>query len=115
MIILSYYNKMICFIICFVIIFLIITKLLLKIFKKKCNDEINIIKNEINKQADIIINNFFKDKIINNKNITLDECILLFENSEYDNLEEFSESKMRNAESYRNIYEKYYKKAKITN
>ena len=72
----------------------------------------NYIKNKAIKKANNIIINFFINQLKKNNNITLDECILLFENSPYDNLKDFSKTKMRTEEGYRNIYKKHYKKAK---
>ena len=42
------------------------------------------------------------------KHISLDDCILLFEKSKHKNLNDFSKSKMRTSESYRQIYDKFY-------
>tara|TARA_Y100001970_G_C14247071_1_gene869056 strand:+ start:1307 stop:1615 length:309 start_codon:yes stop_codon:yes gene_type:complete len=87
--------------------------------KNNINNSQNIqniqnIQNKTNKKADNIIINFFIKQLKNNNNLSLDKCILLFENSEYDNLKDFSDSKMRTVEGYRNNYEKYYKKAKYS-
>lgn len=66
------------------------------------------IKNKTIKQAEKIIIDFFYKCIKKNKHISLDNCILLFENSKYTNLNDFSKSKMRTPENYRQIYHKFY-------
>ena len=52
--------------------------------------------------------------LIENPNISLDEAILKFEdsNNKYKNLEEFAKSKQRTVENYRKAYSKLFDKAK---
>jgi len=65
-------------------------------------------------QAKKIAQDFFIEKLKENPNITLDEAILKFEdtNNEYFSLEEFVKNKTRTVESYRNAYKKIFKNAK---
>ena len=72
------------------------------------NNTLNDIKTKTIIQAEKIIINSFYNYIKNNNNISLDDCILLFENSKYKNLNDFSKSKMRTPENYRKIYHKFY-------
>lgn len=55
-----------------------------------------------------IIYDFFQEEIKNNPSITLDDLILKFEMTEEKTLEKYAQSKNRDAQSYRNIYKKYY-------
>lgn len=63
--------------------------------------------------AENIIVNHFKQLIKINQNITLEECILNFENaSSKVTLLEFSKNKQRLPNSYIDIYKPFYNKAK---
>ena len=65
-----------------------------------------------NKTNDLLINTFIS-LIIEKPDITLDEAILRFENAKGNTtLEEFAETKMRIADSYRKSYKPYFEKAK---
>ena len=55
---------------------------------------------------------FFKTLLKEDQYTTLDEAILKFENSELDSLEDFSLSKNRRAEDYREAYIYMFNKAK---
>lgn len=59
------------------------------------------------KKAEKIIKKVFDEEKKKNKNITLDELILKFENTEETNLEIYAQLKNRDADSYRKIYGKY--------
>lgn len=74
---------------------------------------INNISNKLDvylskKKAEKIITDFFNEEIKKDSSITLDDLILKFEMSDETSLENYAQSKNRNAESYRNIYKKYY-------
>lgn len=78
-----------------------------KVYKNK-----NDIKNKIDvyitkKKSEKIIKDFFKQQKIKFPDATLDELILAFENSDKNTLDEYAQSKNRNAESYRQIYKKF--------
>ena len=64
------------------------------------------------KKAERIIIHFFNEEIKKNPSITLDDLILKFEmnNVKEKSLEKYAQSKNRDAQSYRNIYKKYYQK-----
>ena len=89
----------------FTLLFYIFTSI---IFNKNTNNTLHDIKIKTIKQAEKIIIYFFYNCIKKNKHISLDDCILLFENSKHKNLNDFSKSKMRTPESYRQIYHKFY-------
>ena len=79
------------------------------IFNKNNTDNtLDDIKIKTIKQAENIIIDFFYNCIKKNKHISLDDCILLFEKSQHKNLNDFSKSKMRTPESYRETYHKFY-------
>ena len=72
----------------FTLFFYIFTSIILNNNDNTLDD----IKNKTIKQAEKIIINFFYNNINKNNNISLDDCILLFENSKHTNLIDFSES-----------------------
>ena len=80
----------------------------------KCSDSIKLqyLKMKGIHDAKKLTTNFFLDLLQKNKNISLDDAILKFENSENNSLEEFSRSKNRTAESYREAYNEMFEKAK---
>ena len=84
----------------FTILFYIFTSIFLN---NITYNSLHDIKIKTIKQAEQIIIDFFYNCIKKNNNISLDDCILLFENSKHTNLNDFSESKMRSPESYREI------------
>ena len=90
----------------FTLLFYIFTYIILN--NNNTNNTLHDIKIKTIKQAEKIIIDFFYKCIKKNKHICLDDCILLFENSKYTNLNDFSKSKMRTPESYREIYDKFY-------
>lgn len=59
------------------------------------------------KKSEQIVFDFFTNEKKINPDISLDELILKFENSNISNLNEFAKSKDRDAESYRNVYKKF--------
>lgn len=59
------------------------------------------------KKSEHIIKTFFKKEKEKYPGISLDDLILRFENSDKQNLEEYAESRNRNADSYRTIYRKF--------
>ena len=74
---------------------------------------INNINNKLDvyiskKKSEKIITDFFNEEIKKNPSITLDDLILKFEMTNETNLENYAQSKNRDANSYRNIYKKYY-------
>ena len=71
-------------------------------------------KNRISGEIKQLTKDFFKNCLIENPNISLDEAILKFEdsNNKYKNLEEFAKSKQRTVENYRKAYSKLFDKAK---
>ena len=80
------------------------------------------IKIEYDKQKSIlyaenIVMEFFIDLLKKNKNISLNEAILKFEDKDknYKNLEEFAKSKQRTVDSYTLAYSHIFKKAQIKN
>ena len=73
---------------------------------------INNINNKIDvyiskKKSEKIITDFFNEEIKRNPSVTLDDLILKFEMTDETNLENYAQSKNRNAESYRQIYKKF--------
>ena len=77
-------------------------------FNNNTENTLHDIKIKSIKQAEKIIIDFFYNCIKKNNHICLDDCILLFENSKHNNLNDFSKSNMRTPESYRQIYHKFY-------
>ena len=63
-------------------------------------------------QTKALVISEFIDLIISKPNITLDEAILKFENSDETDLEIYAQKKMRNRESYIKSYAEYYTEAK---
>ncbi len=80
-------------------------------------------KSDINILNDLLIGkfkskkitvDFFKNLIDNDSNITLDDAILKFENSEIKSLDEFAKTKNRTADGYRKAYSDLFEFAKIS-
>ena len=72
------------------------------------------LKRESNEQAQNIVITSFIDMILQNKDITIEEAILIFENAKAGvTLDEFAKSKQRNRSGYINAYEEYFIKAKV--
>ena len=70
------------------------------------------LKRESNEQAESIVIRSFIDMILKNKNISIEEGILKFENARPGiTLDEFAESKQRNRDGYINAYGEYFDKA----
>ena len=65
-------------------------------------------------KSNSLVINFFRSELKKNRNITLEDAILKFEdvNTEFDSLEEFADSKGRDISCYINAYEYLFKKAK---
>ena len=80
----------------------------------KCSDSIKMqyLKLKGIHDAKKITTNYFLELMQKDKNISLDNAILNFENSNNQNLEEFAKSKNRTAESYRKAYSEMFNKAK---
>lgn len=76
--------------------------------------KMEIEKSRINIEVKELTKDFFKNCLIENPNISLDEAILKFEdgNNKYKNLKEFANSKQRTVENYRTAYGKLFDKAK---
>ena len=78
--------------------------------------KIEYMKYKTNLLAEKITIDYFCKLIIENKNITLDEAILKFENADnFKNLEEFSKSKSRTVENYRDAYANLFLEAQKKN
>lgn len=78
------------------------------VYYNKENIHNQYIKKTSNYKAKQIVKKFFAETQQCKPEISLDEVILLFENSSHKSLEEFAKNKHRTAESYRQTYSKFY-------
>ena len=70
------------------------------------------LKRETNNKATEITVAAFVEMLLEDRNITLESAILIFENAQPGiNLQQFAESKTRNKEGYIKAYQKYFIKA----
>lgn len=84
---------------------------------KKFNEKYKNLESEnerivINKEAEDLVVNEFKKIIKLNNNITIEEAILIFEDSKEKDLEKFAISKSRSKECYINTYKNLFEKAR---
>lgn len=70
-------------------------------------------KKEAKEKSETLVIQFFTDLLVKNPNITLEQCILRFENAEDGiSLQQFAEKKQRTYQMYIESYQGYYNTAK---